>query len=105
MQKPWIFAQLHNQLMQEELNPTLEQNISFIQIDAEELAIEFINNVELYQPREFYTTRLQRFFFYYCDNFTFAHYFKTQMLNAKTPDECRKRVHEYFLQQPDDKII
>ncbi len=105
VQKPWIFAQLHNQLMQEELNPTLEQNISFIQIDAEELAIEFINNVELYQPREFYTTRLQRFFFYYCDNFTFAHYFKTQMLNAKTPDECRKRVHEYFLQQPDDKII
>ena len=79
-------------------------------IDCQQLALDFIGDVARFQPPEFYKTRLQRFFAYYCDNFSFAHYFKTQMLNAAahaaTPadaiDACKAAVCAYFAQCPED---
>ena len=86
-QKPWIFAEITG---------------AHTEINAEEVAMQFIDDVEECQPPEFYKTRLQRFFAYYCDNFSFAHYFKTQMLNAQTPEQSRERVREYFEKCPED---
>ena len=93
-QKPWIFSMLKNTSAQENA-----------QIDAQELALEFIDNVEKYQPPEFWKTRLQRFFAYYCLNFSFAHYFQTQMLNAKDNEDAKIRVKEYFEKCKCDIII
>ena len=89
-QKPWIFAELSG------LHST---------VDAEQLALDFIDDVEKYQPEEFHKTRLQRFFAYYCQNFSFAHYFQTQMTNAHSLEESRERVKDYFTKQPGDKFI
>ncbi len=91
-QKPWIFAELSLLLTD-------------ARIDCEQLALDFINDVEECQPEEFWKTRLQRFFAYYCLNFSFAHYFQTQMLNAKDNDDARARVRAYFEKCPDDKIL
>ena len=98
-QKPWIFSEIRN-LAEYKL---LEKDDS--QIDTEALALQFINDVEECQPPEFWKTRLQRFFAYYCLNFSFAHYFQTQMLNANNNEEARERVKEYFAKCPDDKFI
>ncbi|MDE5613652.1 MAG: tRNA-dihydrouridine synthase family protein [Treponemataceae bacterium] len=86
-QKPWIFAELRG------AHPN---------VNLEQVALAFIDDVEECQPPEFHKTRLQRFFSYFCDNVTFAHWFKTQMLNAATPDQSRKRVRAYFAQCPQD---
>lgn len=96
-QKPWIFYELKTE--SENLN---DENSK---IDAEQLALDFISDVEKYQPQEFWKTRLQRFFAYYCLNFSFGHYFQTQMLNAKDNDDARIRLKEYFEKCKNDKII
>ncbi len=83
-------------------------------VDLQETALRFIDDVAECQPPEFYKTRLQRFFAYYCDNVQFAHYFKTQMLNAANsasaanPAEsltaCRREVEAYFTKCPDERV-
>lgn len=93
-QKPWIFASLRK---------AMDGNKEKDTVDCQQLALDFIDNVETYQPPEFHKTRLQRFFAYYCDNFSFAHYFKTNMLNAHSIEESREQVADYFLKEPDDR--
>lgn len=89
-QKPWIFREL-------------KRHEPF-EINCEELALELIDNVEKFQPKEFWKTRIQRFFAYYCLNFSFGHYFQTQMLNHTDNDGARKRIKEYFEKCTEDKI-
>lgn len=93
VQKPWIFAELRK-------SPDAEKT----PVDLLATGLEFIDYVEQYQPPEFYRTRLQRFFAYYCDNFSFAHYGKTQMLNAADIDDSRTRLREYFDKVPSDRF-
>ncbi len=88
-QKPWLFAEIRGRKEK---------------IDCEQAALHFIDDLEACQPPEFYKTRLQRFFAYYCDNFSFGHWFKTQMLNATSPDQSRERVREYFAKCPEDRM-
>lgn len=90
-QKPWIFAKLKGML--EDKN-----------FDMQSIALKFIDDLEECQPKEFWPTRLQRFFTWYCLNFSFGNYFKTQMLNAKNNDEARIRIKEYFDKCPDDRF-
>lgn len=89
VQKPWIFSQLKG---------------NSFSVDREELAYEYIDLVEKYQPAEFWKTRLQRFFSYYAMNFLFGHYAQTQFLNAKNNEELRAAISEFFQKFPEEKI-
>jgi len=89
--KPWIFA---------ELNHLPVENA-----DLQQLALDFISDVEKYQPPEFYKTRLQRFFTYYAMNFTFSHYAQTQFLNAKDNEDLRQRIIEFFEKCPEERYL
>ncbi|MBO4386023.1 MAG: tRNA-dihydrouridine synthase family protein [Treponema sp.] len=89
-QKPWIFDQLRG---------------GHAKLDAEKLALDFIEDLKQHQPPEFLKTRMQRFFFYYCKNFSFSHYFQNQMINASSMEESIARVKEYFEKQPLDRMI
>lgn len=91
VQKPWIFSQIKGN--------------SGFEIDMEELAYEYIENVEKYQPREFWKTRLQRFFTYFCMNFKFAHYAQTEFLNASDNEELRSRIKEFFERCPEERFF
>ena len=71
-------------------------------VDALTLALSYIDDVMRYQPPEFWKTRLQRFFTYYSENFSFAHYLKSGLLNAQTPEDSRKILEEYFKKVPQD---
>ena len=96
-QKPWIFRELKSALSGEKK--------AGLKIDRKKVALDFVNYIEDFQPPEFYKTRIQRFFSYYCDNFSFAHYFKTQILNYHSLDETRKKIEEYFDKVPDDREV
>lgn len=100
-QKPWIFKEIASQC--ERKTDDCDFDKLNHQIDYEKVALTFIDDVEECQPEEFWKTRLQRFFAYYCLNFSFAHYFQTQMLNATDNDDARKRVREYFEKCPNDR--
>jgi len=93
---PWIFA---------ELRAVLNHASFFCTIDREQTALDFLDMLEKYQPLEFRKTRMQRFFEYYCLGFSFAHYFQTQMLNAKSTDDARGRVRDYFRREKNDKLL
>ncbi len=92
VQKPWIFSELKQSSLKES-------------IDMQELALSFIDDVEKYQPPEFWKTRLQRFFTYFCMNFKFSHYAQTQFLNAKDNEDLRSRIKDFFEKCPEEKLF
>lgn len=92
VQKPWIFAELAGLLPEK-------------RVDLLETALSFIEDVKVYQPPEFWRTRLQRFFLYYTKNLSFSHYACTKLLNARTPEETADILRSYFKEVPGDRII
>lgn len=67
-----------------------------------ELSLSYISDIEKYQPVEFWKTRLQRFFTYFCQNFKFAHYAQTQFLNAKDNEDLRQKIEDFFEKCPEE---
>ena len=94
VQKPWIFSEL------KEL--TGGRGHEKIKVNMKELSLSYISDVEKYQPVEFWKTRLQRFFTYFCQNYKFAHYAQTQFLNAKDNDDLRQKIDEFFEKCPEE---
>lgn len=93
VQKPWIFADLVHQ----------GGDFSF-PIDMQQLAYDYISDIEIYQPREFWKSRLQRFFTYFSLNFKFSHYAQTQFLNAKDNEDLRLRIEDFFQKCPEERF-
>ena len=105
-QKPWIFAELKRKL--DFSNPLIHQKslqTDKIKIDRLKTGLDYISNLRLYQPKEFWQTRMQRFFSYYCDNFSYAHYIKSKMLNCKTLEDAETSFSLYFDEVPGDRFI
>ncbi len=99
VEKPWIFAQLKRDLFKTE-----EDFSSLQEIDMLQLALDFISDVEKYQPKEFWKTRLQRYFTYYGNIFLFSHYAQTMFINAKDNDDLRSRLYKFFEENPNEQI-
>lgn len=95
VERPWIFRQIAG---------GAEETV----VDMEQLALDYIDDIQLYQPQEFWKTRLQRFFTYYSGNFKFGHYAQSQWINAdfSSPDneDLRQRIHDFFIKCPDEKL-
>ena len=91
VKKPWIF-----------LSMTGKRGI---EIDALNVVAMFIQLLKENQPEEFHLLRAKRFFVYFCDNFSFAHYLKTKVLNSKSINEIIPIFESYFSEMPDDKTL
>ncbi len=74
-------------------------------IDHLEVARFFLETLKTSQPPEFQLSRARRFFFYYCDNFAFAHHVKMKAQNTKTPDEIGGLLESYFGEVPKDRYL
>ena len=92
VQKPWIFKEL------------CDDREGGAEVDMQQLALDYISDVEIYQPKEFWKTRLQRFFTYFAQNFKFSHYAQTQFINASDNDDLRKRIEEFFVKCPEERF-
>lgn len=101
VQKPWIFYQLKKNLEDSSIKPAAFPEG---ELDMKQLALDYILDVEKYQPVEFWKTRLQRFFTYYSENFKFSHYAQTQFLNAQNNDDLKERIEQFFAECPDERI-
>ena len=96
VQRPWVFAQLKAGLKSEEYHAD---------IDLQELGLQFIEDLKVSQPEEFWKTRAQRFFVYFCKNLTFGTYLSNKLINAKTLDEIKALFCSYFEEQPDERFL
>ena len=101
VQKPWIFYEL----AKGGIGTSNVSDNKELEIDLKQLCLDYISDIEIYQPKEFWKTRLQRFFTYFSENFKFAHYAKTSFLNAKDNDDLRARVEAFFEECPEEKIV
>lgn len=99
VQKPWLFRDIRNLAAGSPPTAPLET------VDHLEVANFFLENLALRQPPEFQLTRMHRFFFYYCDNFSFAHHIKMRIQKAESPDAVRALLEEYFEQVPADRYL
>ena len=90
VKNPWIFAQL--------------KGLDIPEIDMKQLAFDYITDIQIYQPKEFWKTRLQRFFTYYSENFKFSHYAQTQFLNAKDIDDLKNKIEDFFQKCPQEQF-
>ncbi len=107
VRKPWIFRDIRNALDSASgaasccgfPAPEGKAGIDFL-----ETAGYFLKCLEETQPPEFFVTRAHRFFSYYCDNFYFAHYIRTKILNAVSFDEIMKILASYFDENPSDRF-
>ncbi len=103
VQKPWIFNQISSEFEKKESG---NQNFfKEIKVDMEKVCYDYIRDIEVYQPQEFYKTRLQRFFTYFCMNFQFAHYAQTKFVNAaeKGNDALKEEIKAFFEKCPDER--
>lgn len=96
IQKPWLFKQISSALLNEEFKT---------EIDLFELAIDFIKDIENCQPQEFWKTRKQRFFIYFCDNFQFGNYLKSQLINNDGFEIQKNILQEYFEKMPSERFL
>ena len=122
VQKPWIFAQLRAALNGDTSadrcpgakgaaasNDCGLATAAGLQdpngrVDLMQTGLDYIALLQEFQPPEFFKSRMQRFFSYYCDNFTFGHYIKMKMLNAATPQAAEETFRSYFDEQPSDRF-
>ncbi len=86
VQKPWVFKEI------------ALQGKPF-SVDLQKTALKFIEYLKEEQPADFYISRAQRFFSYFCDNFKYSHFIKSKILNAKNIDEMQEKISEYFIEE------
>ncbi|MGP1454665.1 MAG: tRNA-dihydrouridine synthase family protein [Treponema sp.] len=105
VQKPWLFQQLQQieGLCTDghfPCAPSVETKIDML-----EIASHFLTLLATEQPEVFHRTRAQRFFQFFCENFSFAHYCKTKILRANTFAEIETILAAYFQEVPQDRFI
>ena len=104
VQKPWIFNEIKEGFDKKKSGKN--DFYKEIKVDMEKVCYDYIRDIEQYQPKEFYKTRLQRFFTYFCMNFQFAHYSQTHFVNAaeKGNDELKEEIRTFFEKCPEEKM-
>jgi tRNA-dihydrouridine synthase len=93
--RPWIFSLIRGKAASPDFS---------MKVDLEGTAYRFLELVETRLPPEFHLTRARRFFFYYSDNFSFAHHLKWKLDNAPDLNAMRSILAEYFAEVPGDRV-
>jgi tRNA-dihydrouridine synthase len=87
---PWIFG-------------AAKGSIPPAPIDLEEVALRFLELLSRHQPPEFWETRSRRFFFYYCDNFKWAHHLRTALGREKELSGMAGVLRAHIAENPEER--
>lgn len=121
IQKPWIFGAIRREESCDSGSSSVPANVSAgeslsaisaeslascepTRIDHLEVSRFFLEMLEVHQPPEFHISRAHRFFFYYCDNFSFAHHIKMKIQRAESFEGILGLLEEYFEKVPEDRF-
>ena len=93
--RPWIFALIRGK----------EKSADFsLSVDLRDTALRMLDLIEERLPPEFHHTRARRFFFYFADNFSFAHHIKWKLQNAPDLPAMRVELDRYLNEVPADRV-
>lgn len=96
VRRPWIFALIRG----------LEKDPDFrMTVDVAGTAETALRLMEKHLPQEFHISRARRFFYYYCDNLSFAHHVRWRIQNAPDLAAIRTVLVEYFEEVPGDAVV
>jgi tRNA-dihydrouridine synthase B len=95
VRRPWIFALIRGK----EKDPDFS-----IEVDLREVALRMLELIESRLVGDFRLTRAQRFFFYYAENFSYAHYIKWKLVNSESLEAMRRELESYFEEMPGDRL-
>lgn len=95
VRRPWIFALIRGKEEVEDFS---------LEVDLREVAFRMLELIEARLVEDFRLTRAQRFFFYFTDNFSYAHYIKWKLVNAPDLDAMRRELDSYFEEMPGDRL-
>ena len=95
--EPWIFSKLKKYADKNQTDSTPA-------VDRMQCALDFVDDVQECQPKEFWPTRIQRFFAYYCSQFFFAHDFARRITNFKGLEATKEEIKSYFQRNPDEQF-
>lgn len=90
VQRPWIFSSFMGD--------------SIKQVNLFQIGTEYIDLVQKYQPKEFWQTRLKRFFSFFCLNLCFSHWQITNFQKCSTIKDFLDSWQNYFIKCPQEKI-
>jgi tRNA-dihydrouridine synthase B len=93
--RPWIFALLRGKEAAEDFS---------MEVDLRATALRMLELIEARLPPDFRLTRARRFFFYFADNFSFAHHIRWKLQNAADLDGMRRELDAYLLEAPGDAM-
>ena len=93
VRRPWIFALIRGR----QADPSYRLTVDIP--GTAEMALRLIEDL---LPTEFHLSRARRFFFYYCDNLSFAHHARWKIQNAPDFTAIRSILAEYFKEVPKD---
>ena len=102
VQKPWIFSVIKESLI--DCEDSGEKTLNS-EIDLYQVAEDFLEDLCLYQPKEFYPTRAKRFFEYFIDNFFFGHSLKAKIQNTDDKTEQLLLLKEYLERNPQERFV
>jgi tRNA-dihydrouridine synthase len=92
IRKPWIFAAAAGLL-------------PVGRIDAEAVAMRFLDLLAKRQPPEFWETRARRFFFYFCDNLKWAHHVRTLLGRETELGAMGAVLRSHFEANPEERWV
>jgi tRNA-dihydrouridine synthase B len=95
VRRPWIFALIRGK----EASPEFG-----MEVDLRVVAFRMLELIESRLVEDFHLTRAQRFFFYFAENFSYAHYIKWKLVNAGSLAAMRAELDGYFKEMPGDRV-
>lgn len=93
--RPWIFALIRGREASSDF---------YMEIDLRATAFRMLDLIEARLHPDFHHTRARRFFYYYADNFRFAHHLRWKLQNAASIAAMRTVIDEYLLEVPEDSV-
>jgi tRNA-dihydrouridine synthase len=92
---PWVFRDLAAYLDGAPVPPA---------VDLLETAVRFHQNLEAWQPRDFWLTRAKRFHAYYCQNLTFGHRLAARIQAIDEYEKILPYFAEYLEANPGERL-
>jgi tRNA-dihydrouridine synthase len=103
---PWIFARARIlEIRRRALPVNTGVSAPLNSIDLEETALRFLNLLSRHQPPEFHRSRSRRFFNYFCDNFTWAHFLRTRLNREVNLDGMARVLQAYIQENPGERFL
>jgi tRNA-dihydrouridine synthase B len=95
VRRPWFFALLRGK----EADPSFR-----MEIPLEQIGLKMLSLIRQHLPQPFHLSRARRFFFYYCDNLSFAHHLRYAIQNADGLETVERLFRAYFEEVPADRF-